>query len=247
MRSYIIHMTGDTRRQDNAETLRATLPNAEIVAAVNGREAVASKAHPVRPGLAHSPRYPFPLGPGEVGCFLSHRACWQRIVDSGADHALIAEDDLSIDPAIWPDVLALIDAQMTPDRFIRLPAKARERPIHIFARQGRAVLFLPRVIGLQTVCQVVGRVAAGRLLAASAVIDRPVDTFLQMHWVTRQPVLTLHPNGVRELTDALGGSTIQQSGEDSKARREVNRAWYRARIAMRPQPRRQTGALVVRR
>lgn len=50
---------------------------------------------------------------------------------------------------------------------------------------------------------------ANALLAASETLDRPVDTFLQLHWVTGQPVHTIHPNGVQELAKELGGSTIQ--------------------------------------
>jgi glycosyl transferase family 25 len=31
---------------------------------------------------------------GEVACFLSHRACWQRIVDRGLPHGVVLEDDV---------------------------------------------------------------------------------------------------------------------------------------------------------
>lgn len=236
MRSFIIHMAGDARREPNARRLAAALPAAEIVDAVIGRDALAAGTVPLRPGDLHSPRYPFPLGPGEVGCFLSHRACWQRIADGPDDTALIVEDDMAADPALWPQVMALIAAHAGPDSFIRLPAKAREKPAKIVARKGDARLFLPRVIGLQTVAQVVGRTAAGRLLAASETLDRPVDAFLQMHWITGQTVHTILPCGVRELTADLGGSTIQKKTRPGgKLGREVKRAAYRVAIALRPQ------------
>ncbi|MBC6441532.1 MAG: glycosyltransferase family 25 protein [Rhodobacteraceae bacterium] len=35
-----------------------------------------------------------PLGPREMGCFLSHRAAWQQVVDDTANWAFIAEDDI---------------------------------------------------------------------------------------------------------------------------------------------------------
>lgn len=38
------------------------------------------------------------LRPGESGCFLSHRECWQRIVDESLPHAAIFEDDLHLTP-----------------------------------------------------------------------------------------------------------------------------------------------------
>jgi len=234
MRSYIIHMRGDPARQSNAEHLLDVLPNATIADAVIGRDVFSATA--TAPGSQHIPHYPFALSPGEVGCFLSHRRCWQMIVDQGLDFALIAEDDLAIDPAFWPEVLDLIQSHASVDTYIRMPAKHREHSVSDVAAGKRAKLFLPRVIGLQTVFQVVGRNAAERLLAASEVLDRPVDTFVQMHWVTGQVVHTIHPNGVRELTSELGGSTIQKkSRAGNTLAREFKRAWYRTQVYLRPQ------------
>ena len=235
MRSFIIHMPGDIKRAPNVDTLLQTLPNAQVVDAVIGKEVLARGDLSPKPGNLHTPRYPFPLSPGEVGCFLSHRACWQKIVDEGLDYALIAEDDLSVDPGLWAEALHLIEGHANIDSFIRLPAKQRETPAQVVATSGQAKLFLPKVIGLQTVCQVVGQSAAKRLLAATNELDRPVDTFLQMYWVTQQPVHTILPNGVSEITQALGGSTIQKKASGSKFSRELNRALYRARVKMRPQ------------
>lgn len=234
MRTFIIHMDGDTRRRPNADRLAGILPGAEIVPAVMGRDHM--QTVPTRPGDLFAPRYPFALGPGELGCFLSHRACWQRIVDEDLDCALIVEDDLGLDPGPWADAMELFSGYAGPDTFIRLPAKARETPARVIATHGAARLFLPRVIGLQTVAQVVGREAARRLLAASDTVDRPVDTFLQMHWATGQPIHTILPNGVSELTGELGGSTIQKKTRTgSRIARELKRAAYRARVALRPQ------------
>ncbi len=36
--------------------------------------------------------YPHHMKPGEIACFLSHRNCWQKLVESGQDWALILED-----------------------------------------------------------------------------------------------------------------------------------------------------------
>ncbi|MCF6233912.1 MAG: glycosyltransferase family 25 protein [Rhodobacteraceae bacterium] len=234
MRSYIIHMRGEQKRQENVRRLLKILPRAQIADAVAGRDALGSTT--IAPGTHHLPRYPFPLAPGEVGCFLSHRQCWKSIIAADVEYALIAEDDLSVDPDIWPDVLDLINTHASADTYIRLPVKDREHPASTVAEREKAKLFLPRVIGLQTVCQVVGRHAAARLLAASDVLDRPVDTFVQMHWATGQVVHTIHPNGLRELTGELGGSTIQKNTRTTNwATREINRVIYRARIGARPQ------------
>ena len=39
-----------------------------------------------------------PLGTGAYACFQSHRACWQALVESGASHALVLEDDMQLAP-----------------------------------------------------------------------------------------------------------------------------------------------------
>lgn len=36
------------------------------------------------------------LSKGEVGCFLSHKKCWQMLLDSEEDYAIILEDDIVI-------------------------------------------------------------------------------------------------------------------------------------------------------
>lgn len=236
MKSYIIHLSGDTRRQINVPTLLSALTDPTVFDAINGDDAIAQNAIAIRPGDLHQPAYPFPLGPGEVGCFLSHRACWQRIIDSGQEYGLIAEDDLAFDPVNWVEAMDLIEGHATAEMFIRLPAKPRETPIQIVGQNGSARLFLPRVIGLNSVCQVVGRNAAQRLLAASETLDRPLDTLLQMHWITGQPIHTILPNGVLELTDELGGSTVQKTTRTSNLlTRAIDRFKYRTQIKKRPQ------------
>lgn len=236
MHSLIIHMPGSSNRAANVEHLLYSLPEAEVVEAVNGRAVAADHADILHPGDLHSPGYPFsPLAPGEIGCFLSHRRCWQRIVAANWDYALIVEDDLALEAPPWTDTLALIARHATDESFIRLPAKRREVPTRVIGQQGESKLFLPKVIGLQTVAQVVGRAAAKRLLAATEQLDRPVDTFLQMHWIHQQKIQTILPNGVSEQTEALGGSTIQKRKSGSKLGREFKRSLYRAQVSARPQ------------
>lgn len=233
MRSLIIHLSRATARRDNVAQLLQTLPNAAVVEAVNGSDPDETGKTRLVEGTLHHPPYPFGLNPGEVGCFLSHRRCWEIIANGPDPYVMIAEDDLRIDPAPFAAALELVHSHADEDSFIRLPAKTRERPTAAIARQKGAALFLPRTIGLQSVCQVVGRNAARRLLAISDVIDRPVDTTLQMHWVTGQKVLTILPNGISELP---GPSTIQRKTRTSDLLvREMRRANYRAQIRRKPQ------------
>jgi glycosyl transferase family 25 len=45
------------------------------------------------PGLSYH------LGPGEIGCFLSHRECWKRVLQRAKPFAVILEDDIDLAPA----------------------------------------------------------------------------------------------------------------------------------------------------
>ncbi|MBK0327458.1 glycosyltransferase family 25 protein [Rhodobacteraceae bacterium F11138] len=236
MQSLIIHMPSSTARRANAEKLRGTLPGAELIQAVDGRDPQREPDVRTRPGDLHRPHYPFALRPAEIGVFESHRRCWRRIIDAGWDYALIAEDDLQVDPARLKRAMALIHAHGSCDMYIRLPVKQREQPARTLASDRELQFILPRRIGLQCICQVVGRDAAARLLSSTDRIDRPIDTLLQMHWVTAQPVHTILGTGNAEIAGQIGGSTIQvKTRASGKLAREIKRARYRAQVALRPQ------------
>ena len=236
MHSLIIHMPGSTARRPNVDKLLRDLPQAEVIDAVNGRDPDQIAGIETHGGDLHDPHYPFPLTPAEIGVFQSHRKCWRKIIDEGWDYAMIVEDDLAISLPEMARALTMIASYMTPDLYLRLPPKMREKPAQIIAEDGDMRLILPKRIGLQCCCQVVGRVAAQQLLARSEQIDRPIDTWLQMHWITGQPIHALLPNGNAEIAGQIGGSTIQQKTRTSgKLMREFNRALYRTRVKLRPQ------------
>lgn len=236
MRSFIIHMSSSTARRPNADQLCADLPNAELFEAVNGRDPDQIDGVQLHPGNLHRPHYPFPLRPAEIGVFESHRRIWRKLVDEEIDLAIITEDDLRIDPARMAETLEVLAPIATSDHYIRIPVKQREVPVQTLTEQNGLRLILPKVIGLQCVCQMVGRHAAKRLLAATEQIDRPVDTFMQMHWLTGQPIHALLGSGNQEVAREIGGSTIQTKPPLSdKLTREFKRAAYRAKLHLHPQ------------
>lgn len=69
------------------------------VAGVDGRKLSNEFVESIVPPLSDiSSRLEFPkeLTKGEVGCFLSHRKCWQKLLESKEKWALILEDDIYI-------------------------------------------------------------------------------------------------------------------------------------------------------
>lgn len=236
MRSFIIHMSASTARRANADRLCRDLPSAELFEAVNGRDPAQIQSIKTHDGSLYAPHYPFALRPAEIGVFQSHRKIWQKMVDEDIDYALVTEDDLQIDPVRFSAALKVIERHATPDHYIRLPVKQREVANQVIEEQDGLRLILPKVIGLQCICQFVGRSAAARLLKMTEEIDRPVDTFLQMHWITQQPIHTLLGTGNKEVAAEIGGSTIQKkTPTKGKLEREFKRALYRTKLAMHPQ------------
>ena len=116
------------RFKHNRPLPRIPLPG-EILPAVDGRALTAQQTNTVYVRCLHKPMYPFVLGPGEIGCFLSHRKAWQEISQRKLDAGLVLEDDVSID-----------DAQLAKSLELLQGANVREMPTSSYRsdRSGRS-------------------------------------------------------------------------------------------------------------
>jgi GR25 family glycosyltransferase involved in LPS biosynthesis len=231
IKAFIIHLARSTDRQQQVDLLSQTLPvPTDVIDAVDAKNLTEEDVRRFyKPGL-HAPHYPFDLNIREVACFLSHRKAWQTIVDQKLVAGLVLEDDV----ALTPDFAAAYTAAaafVRPEDFIRFPFRTnREQGPEVFAANKSRILEA-KPVGLGMVMQLVGYEAAKRLLAVTETFDRPVDTMLQMNWVTGLSPLAVVPGGVREVSSQLGGSTIQQQKPVlEKLRREILRPIYRMRI-----------------
>lgn len=231
IKAFIIHLSRSKDRQQQVDLLSQTLPvPTDVVDAVDARNMTEVDVQLVyKPGL-HAPRYPFALNIREVACFLSHRKAWQAIVDQKLTAGLVLEDDVALTPD-FANAYAVAAGFIRPEDFIRFPFRPhRENGLEIFAADNARIL-QAKPVGLGMVMQLVGHDAAKRLLAVTETFDRPVDTTLQMNWITGLSPLAVVPGGVREVSSQLGGSTIQQQKPLlEKLRREILRPIYRMRV-----------------
>ncbi len=79
--------------------------------------------------------------------------------------------------------------------------------------------------------QLVSYEAAETLLSVTGKFDRPVDTTVQMKWITGLQPHSIVPGGIKEISSMLGGSTVQQRKTSlEKLKREVMRPIYRMRV-----------------
>lgn len=235
VQAIIIHLNRATERRKQVDRLLEQVPGtANVLEAVDGATLDDATTNSVYQRSLYRPRYPFRLRIGEIACFLSHRKCWQTIVDHDLDAALIVEDDVQIDDAKFQPAYELAIQNCTPDDFIRFPTKNREQKAILRHSNSTHELFTPKVTGLGMQAQLVGRRAALTLLEKTETFDRPVDTLLQMPWQTGVWPLCVWPTGISEIDNQLGGSRIgEPKSWNERIHREVFRPLYRLQLASR--------------
>ncbi len=225
-KAYIIHLErASARRKQVDRIVGACSVPAEIVHAVDGRTLSSEEVGRSYVKDKQEPTYPFELQPGEIGCFLSHRKCWRRLVDENLDAALILEDDIEFDPPVFERALSIARRHINELGYIQFQVRPVPTNATVIAADAQVELVRSKPIQLRTSAQLVSQSAARRLLELTEVFDRPVDTYLQMHWLTGIHLACAAPSGVSDRTAQSGGSTI--SSKKSSFLRNVVREWKR--------------------
>lgn len=234
--AFVISLERSALRFKNAHDLLYQLPlAAEVLPAVDGKQLTEDEKQTwYRPSL-HQPVYPFTLNAGEIGCFLSHRKAWQEIVDRNLHAALIVEDDLRVDQDLLSRAIDTVSQSKQNYGVVQFPVRTLPRDTTVIENRNQCSIVLPRVTPLRTSAQWVTQVAAKQLLKATERFDRPIDTFLQMRWITGVPLYAISPSGLTDSTEEVGGSTIgaqkRRGINFEKMVREFRRTRYRWQIS----------------
>jgi GR25 family glycosyltransferase involved in LPS biosynthesis len=234
-KAFILHLERASSRAATVQSLRANLPiESEVLPAVDGARLTQREVDQACAKRRFRPAYPFPLTRTEVGVFLSHRLAWRRIVDDGLDFAFIFEDDAEIDPPAFAALIQFVTLERSAWDYVLLPAAPIRSGTPIACRGGLG-LIRPDAPPLRAIAQVVSVDAAKRLLDRTLPFDRPVDTTLQMTWLTGQPLLVTSPSPVRDVSRETGGSTVQRKSMSltERLRHEALRPIYRAQVLAR--------------
>ncbi len=232
-KSFIIHLERSKGRMAQVQDLSAKSPfEVEIVAAVDGAKLTAAEidacfsAQPL-----FQPKYPFGLNAGEIGCFLSHRAAWQKIVDQDLTAGLILEDDVQLDPKVFERAIEAAKKWSESHGYIQFQVRDVAMTNPVMERAEDVTLLQPIPVFLRTSAQLVSKATAQHLLDITQRFDRPIDTFLQMGWATGMWPVCVVPSGVADRTQEIGGSTISQKKSlRAKFTREIKRANYRSAV-----------------
>ena len=131
-------------------------------------------------------RFTRELTKGEVGCFLSHRKCWERLLESDEQWALIMEDDIQISSlapsymlsAEWVpsgiDICQLSCGKASLEGTIRKEFHKVDNALSLVAP------LTPAPVGCM--CYLISRNAARLALNLSKKLPAPVDDFLFTLW-----------------------------------------------------------------
>lgn len=137
---------------------------------------------------------PRELLPGEIGCFLSHRKCWQKLVDSNEQWALILEDDINFSDRA-ENYLSNIDWIPQGVHIVQLHIWGKQWESQIDSKRfklenGDELLHpcYPRALGTQA--YFISKAAAKQALLLSQKISSPVDNFLSGDF---SPLSKLYP------------------------------------------------------
>jgi glycosyl transferase, family 25 len=234
-KAFILHLERASSRAATVQSLRTSLPiESEVLAAVDGALLSQQEVDQAYARRRFRPTYPFQLTRTEVGVFLSHRAAWRRIVDDALDFAFIFEDDAEIDSAAFAALLEFVTLERPAWDYVLLPAQPIRNGTAV-ASHGELALLRPDAPPLRAIAQIVSVTAAKRLLDRTLPFDRPIDTLMQMTWVTGQPVLVASPSPIRDVSRETGGSTVQRKSMSlvERLRHEAMRPVYRAQVLAR--------------
>lgn len=96
--TYIINLPTSSARKQYMTDLLSAYPFLEIsfVPAINGRKMTEEERNDRFDFGSSLKHYGRKLNEGEVGCALSHRLCYERLLVSESKYALVLEDDISI-------------------------------------------------------------------------------------------------------------------------------------------------------
>lgn len=183
----------------------------ERISAVDGKTLSDSDINKYFDKKKASKRYHYNLTIGEIGCYLSHIKCWEKIVKDDLDFAVILEDDLVLN-SNFKEVIEAIPSLGTNWHYLKLSCPFKHRPYkpveQTKTRNGIDISLVKyNKPPTGTVAQVVSREGAKRLLEKKPPFFRPIDVDLQWHWE-----LDIKVNGITPYIANISGepSEIQQ-------------------------------------
>ena len=213
---YKVFVINLARSPQRLEAISAQLQkfgiNFERIEAVDGNTYSAEQIEAVSPQALVNKSYYRDLGKGEVGCSLSHKRAWQKVIDDELDFAFILEDDITLE-ANFGDVIKLFESLPHNDwEYVKLYPMKRgsgKNIRHSFPYKGHEFVTYHK-LPLSTAAQVVSYKGAQRLLKNMPYVLEPIDGQLKSWWTLDIYPMGLTPYCVSVAADV--GSEINPNG-----------------------------------
>ncbi|MEQ8368005.1 MAG: glycosyltransferase family 25 protein [Roseicyclus sp.] len=234
---YLINLDTDVARLDQTG---AELNDAGIawrrIPAVNGRALSAAELaqHYDAEAAANHARYP--LVPPEIGCYLSHRAAWQALIDSNAEGAVVLEDDLRV----VGDLSAVINALKADKGDWDIAKLFSFRPIRFLgsprALTGSARIGTPHRVPSTTLGYAITLAGARKALAASDRFFRPIDEDHKFFWESGLRIDAVDPSPLAVGTQDTAAGTVSEvrlRANAAEPRTTLQQTWINMRYQLR--------------
>ena len=220
LRTFVVNMARDVeRRQYMMGRLLELGIEAEFIAAVDGRQLAPTDraAYDHRRSLRV---YGKEMLDSEIGCYLSHRRLYERMIAEEIEVALILEDDVRIDPSFPGVVRELLACPFQDWLVIRLDSKRRQvvsppsakfLGTQVAAFAGGAGLYRLGTHVLGVGAYLIRREGARRMLDYGARIFMPIDQTMDRFWENGVVPYVVRPFPVRQAEDFGSHSEVDRS------------------------------------
>jgi glycosyl transferase family 25 len=181
---YLINLPHHAERKAHAveQLRRCGLLDALVFSGgINGRQLSEQETSRLYDAETNARRHYKILGPGEIGCYASHLACWRDIAQAGAPMALVIEDDVCLDADVAAVAAAIGSARIRFD-MVKLIGRAQESILRRVAEVGGRELIEYVRPPSWTGAYLVSAEGAAKLARAREHFFRPVDVDLRFWW-----------------------------------------------------------------
>lgn len=218
---FLINLAKSTERlKKSSARLAAQNIQFERIPAIDGTKLTNAEIQAHYSSQLNSKQYYRNLGYGEIGCFLSHRLAWQKIVEQKLPYAIVLEDDFQLVGDLSA-VFSTIDSLKCDWQLLKLAAyQNRTRPIKVTKQVNEQFDLVLHKKPLTGCCaQAITYETAKRLLRVTEQFGCPVDTQIQRTWQTGVSVYSLMPFVIEQ--DGKVGSEITAACQNQVIRKHI--------------------------
>ncbi len=195
--TLVINLLRSTKRMTeiNSRLLKVKLPYTRICAVDGSKLSQTLLNSNYNPALNRK-IYRRPLSLGEIGCYMSHKKCWQHIVNNNLKTCLILEDDAELDTRL-PQAINLIKSYKHPWDAIKLCDPPKQKVISASLTLDEDFkLCQYKKIPSRATGYLLSYEGAVKLLKARNQFGRPIDDDLQFYWEYDGNVMGIEPSPI---------------------------------------------------